>query len=556
MLCSSAQAALGKLNFYGTGDADRELLVARLSYTVSRAVAAVFNTSFTTFAAFMATAVSDLDPIAAFGIYSGLAILVNFLFTIFLHPAILVTYHDHFRGKPFCCSCLRRRRADDESALVGTAAAGDPVDDEEVTGHLRQNWEDKVFSHGYVPVMMASVSVPKPPSPCGKGKDDPKDVPELEGRDSEDPEAAEDDEGAESAERSAQLVPFRFVAWGGLLSLLALMSVMGFYASQLEAPQSRDEPFTGSHMFLGFLDDYTTLFAGGNTGVLVTVAWGIAGLDQAGTKRFNPNGYRGAVLLDEDFSMASREAQEYILQVCADLRTLSCIPAGNSAPLFGCAAGTAALAVVEVTCTLEEFIEWNAVNNPGDVDVLDLGEADEALWLQRLGEFSVAEGKAADTGLVGGEQKFFVIKYRSTLESRQPVAVKQPVIDLLYDFLDEVRDDAPEGLRSVFQVSFDMLWTNTELGIIVGMFQGLAISIPVAFLVLLFATSNVFLAVFAITGIIAIIASVLGTAFLLGFSLGIGESIAAVMVVGLRYVVCLFRLAIAVLVVTVADIIR
>jgi hypothetical protein len=50
----------------------------------------VFNTSFTTAAAFFATAVSPIMPIATFGIFSAVVILVNFVFVLTLTPAALM----------------------------------------------------------------------------------------------------------------------------------------------------------------------------------------------------------------------------------------------------------------------------------------------------------------------------------------------------------------------------------------------------------------------------------------------------------------------------------
>jgi predicted RND superfamily exporter protein len=49
----------------------------RLHETIDHALQAVFNTSFTTIIAFVATAISPIMPIAAFGIFAALAIFVN-----------------------------------------------------------------------------------------------------------------------------------------------------------------------------------------------------------------------------------------------------------------------------------------------------------------------------------------------------------------------------------------------------------------------------------------------------------------------------------------------
>ena len=77
------------------------------------------------------------------------------------------------------------------------------------------------------------------------------------------------------------------------------------------------------------------------------------------------------------------------------------------------------------------------------------------------------------------------------------------------------------------------VWKQTEAGLVDGMFNGLAICFPVAFVVLLFATSNVVVAVFAITSIVGIVGTILGFCqSVMGWYLGIAEAIASVIVIG------------------------
>lgn len=67
-------------------------LPARLQYTAHRASKAVFVTSFTTAAAFFATATSELMPMRAFGIFAGICIVVLFLINVLVMPAALVLW--------------------------------------------------------------------------------------------------------------------------------------------------------------------------------------------------------------------------------------------------------------------------------------------------------------------------------------------------------------------------------------------------------------------------------------------------------------------------------
>ena len=69
---------------------DLDTLAMRLKYSMVRTAQAVFNTSFTTAAAFFATAVSPIMPIATFGVFSAVVILMNFIFVLTLTPAAVI----------------------------------------------------------------------------------------------------------------------------------------------------------------------------------------------------------------------------------------------------------------------------------------------------------------------------------------------------------------------------------------------------------------------------------------------------------------------------------
>eukprot|EP00803_Ostreobium_quekettii_P007425 evm.model.scf_1588.2 EVM.evm.TU.scf_1588.2 scf_1588:36900-37845(-) len=83
-------------------------LPARLQYTAHRASKAVFVTSFTTAAAFFATATSELMPMKAFGIFAGICIVVLFLINVLMMPAALVLWAGYtpWCVRRCCCCCV------------------------------------------------------------------------------------------------------------------------------------------------------------------------------------------------------------------------------------------------------------------------------------------------------------------------------------------------------------------------------------------------------------------------------------------------------------------
>ncbi|KAH8085101.1 hypothetical protein JL720_7823 [Aureococcus anophagefferens] len=77
------------------------------------------------------------------------------------------------------------------------------------------------------------------------------------------------------------------------------------------------------------------------------------------------------------------------------------------------------------------------------------------------------------------------------------------------------------------------VWYKTQTALIKGLLLGLSLAFPVAFAVLVLATQNVILATFAIASIGFIVSSVLGACYAMGWHLGVKESIAGVIVIGL-----------------------
>ena len=75
-------------------------------------------------------------------------------------------------------------------------------------------------------------------------------------------------------------------------------------------------------------------------------------------------------------------------------------------------------------------------------------------------------------------------------------------------------------------------WMVTEIGLVESLFQGFKICFPVAFLVILIATGNLLVSVFAIFCIVFIVGGVMGLVYSLGWDLGVAESIAGIIVVG------------------------
>lgn len=88
-------------------------LRSRITYTVERAAQATLVTSFTTATSFLATYVSRIIPVAAFGVFAFTCMVMLYVATTLLIPPALIVWNNHFSMLPFgvCskhCPCIDR----------------------------------------------------------------------------------------------------------------------------------------------------------------------------------------------------------------------------------------------------------------------------------------------------------------------------------------------------------------------------------------------------------------------------------------------------------------
>ena len=83
-------------------------------------------------------------------------------------------------------------------------------------------------------------------------------------------------------------------------------------------------------------------------------------------------------------------------------------------------------------------------------------------------------------------------------------------------------DNCPDGIKKPQASSYRWCWMVTNREFILSAFQGIAIALPLAFVVLLLSTQNWILAIFATMDIVGV----------MGWQFGVSESIAIVIVIG------------------------
>jgi hypothetical protein len=455
----------------------------RLDQTYKRAMKAMGATSATTCVAFIATAINPIMPISSFGIYAALGIFFNYVLTMTLFPCILMLWHYRAYG------CAPR------------------------PGHRGCC----CFHQPFTPPFTAEARIGQSPE-------------ELEKVDPDAQDTAEPEEVLGLLERFFQntYAPFvikKPVAASLVVIWLAFIIFSMVMALQLEPPTEQEEWFPDDHMFQqvqnrmkDFMSDAADSY------VEVRLAFGLKGMNREDTNFWEPccleDGKRGKVDYDTAFDLSTSVAQTFFDQTCDALMAASCSKAG-------CEGGRLVSPPRQgdtTWCWIKPFIAAYPV-----------AQRTGAAFIPAVTAFRAANpAMASSIGLAGTQLKYATIVVRATLKQFQPNEKTEPVFGEFERFISARIATAPAGMGSmVHSGGVFWTWTFTEKELVKSVFRGFAICFPAAFIVLMLATRNIVVSVLAIISVMGIVAAVMGFCkWAMDWGLGIGESIAAVILVG------------------------
>merc|ERR1711998_516313 len=456
-------------------------LLSRMKYAYIRSAKAIFNTSFTTVVAFCSTGVSPIMPIWTFGVYAAICVVMNYLFVLTLYPATLIVHEKvilpFWREKCVCClrlPCFTEHKEDepgsDAPPTESTEVAAQEADD-----------TDPWFVEQYI-----------------------------------------------------KLVENKVAAGGMVTILTAWMILSAVLASQLEPPVDQEQWLPKTHMTSRGMErnqnDYYSL--DDQTYAQISFVWGMKDIDRSDYEQFFPNENRGEVVWDSGFDLFDSDTQDVLYDVCDRL------------PEWSCTAGKCDYGLLvrpnTTVCFLTHFDRWMNQKGISTSDLItDGSDTSRTTYMNNLEKFRASEYPLNDytqsyeeiIGFVDGDLKYVKIRATMSMPTITPLKNKEPIYARADKFLKTI--ETPSTAKYVFQWTLDWNWNASERGFVDGLTQGMAIALPLAFIVLVFATRNFIISAFAILNVGGVIASTLGLCKMQGWALGIGESIAGVIVIGL-----------------------
>ena len=257
----------------------------------------------------------------------------------------------------------------------------------------------------------------------------------------------------------------------------------------------------------------------------VHITFGIKGVDRSDVKTFDGK-YYGDIVWDNDFSMWSTEAQDYLWSTCQELQNSSLVYEPPNSEF--------------VKCPIEEWkVYLHSMNEsfPYDAD----SESDFAAMWQEFLESDYAEDTVGNRLSYAEEDDggdYTVRFYAMFAElpagyfTTRADDAKQ-YRDDYDDLIAEIKADCPDNLcDSVGNAAWKWSDLATEGAFITSALNGMALALPLAFVVLLISTRNWIISVFAMMDILGVVSCELCVMWMFGWKFGSTEAIAIIMVIG------------------------
>jgi predicted RND superfamily exporter protein len=453
-------------------------LETRMSWVFRRSGSAMFVTSLTTCSAFLATLSTPLASVKSFGVFAALVILFDFVLVMTLYCTAVVIYHDRFENKPSCCSCSfwKVDKPSPTEVALEVGEAGGIVEEDRVT---------RFFKEKLAPFILSG--------------------------------------------RNRLFVAVPLIAWFVLAAVFASTIKPTTTAEQF---LDEDHPIQKASTiiveeFPKTQEDETTK---------IHFVWGLEDVDRTGIRQlFNTESVGKPVFVDN--FVFNEQCQREMLKACNRLKT------DEKFEEF---------IILEdglrgVDCFVEDLgaysVDQYDCNNVNRYDLTDKDwEVPASTLTDTLTSFvrkpscsedseSVGEYYRDTLGWNGNELRFAGISVKSSVLSQRQVLPEDEVrehYDLFLEFgqeLDKTMVDVCQSKTIVTDTEQVFITMNNQRLYRVSAFVGGGLGLLIAFVVLFLSSRKLHIAVFAILSIIAVLISVIGTITMIGFTLGVFESI-------------------------------
>ncbi|XP_069559161.1 protein dispatched homolog 1 [Brachyistius frenatus] len=457
-------------------------LAETVGVTLQHAALSMFVTSFTTAAAFYANYVSNITAIRCFGVYAGTAILVNYILMVTWLPAVVVL-HERYLPNMLPCSKPPHQQSGYCTQMFWAG--------------LCQKANKCLFT-----VSEASRIFFEKVLPCV--------VIKL---------------------RYLWLFWFLGITVGGAY-VVCVNPKMKLPSLEL----AEFQVFRSSHPFERYDAEYKKLFMfervhhGEDLHMPITIIWGVSPVDNGDP--LNPKN-KGKLMLDSSFNIASPASQLWILNFCQKLRNQSFVHQSEEQDFTSCFIETFKQWMENQDC--EEASVYPCCSQstfPYKQEVFELCIKRAIMELDRSTNYHLDSKTPGPRFDINDTIRAIVLEFQSTY-------LFTLAYEKMYQFYREVDAwmteelrYAPAGLSHGWFIS-NLEFYDLQDSLSDGTLVAMALSVAVAFSVMLLTTWNVIISLYAILSIAGTIFVTVGSLVLLGWELNVLESVTISVAVGL-----------------------
>ncbi|XP_018599323.1 protein dispatched homolog 1 isoform X2 [Scleropages formosus] len=466
---------------YTKFDKPNSELSQTVAITLQHAALSMFVTSFTTAAAFYANYVSNITAIRCFGVYAGTAILVNYILMVTWLPAVVVL-HERYLLNIFTCFRTPQHRGYNTKTFWTLVC---------------QKMDKCLFNIYKVSRIFFEKILP------------------------------------------CIVIKFRYV-W---LILFLALTVGGAYVvcvhPKMKLPSlelSEFQVFRSSHPFERYDAEYKKLFMfervhhGEELHMPITIIWGVIPVDNGDP--LNPKN-KGKLTLDSTFNVASPTSQMWILNFCQKLRNQSFIQQSDKQDF--------------TSCFMETFKQWMENQDcdeasvypccsqsafPYKQDVFELCIKRAIMELDRSTIYHLDSKTPGPRFDINDTIRAVVLEFQSTYLFTLAYEKMHQFYREVDAWITEELKSAPAGLSYGWFVS-NLEFYDLQDSLSDGTLIAMALSVVVAFSVMLLTTWNIVISLYAIISIAGTIFVTVGSLVLLGWELNVLESVTISVAVGL-----------------------
>ncbi|XP_066533125.1 protein dispatched homolog 1 [Hoplias malabaricus] len=451
-----------------------------VNITLQHAALSMFVTSFTTAAAFYANYVSNITAIRCFGVYAGTAILVNYVLMVTWLPAVVVLHERYLRNLLICLRPTHQTRSVTAFLTCLCQKASQCL--------FAISEASRIFFTKVLPCIVIKL-------------------------------------------RYLWLFWFLGITFGGAY-IVCVNPKMKLPSLEL----SEFQVFRSTHPFEKYDAEYKKLFMfervhhGEDLYMPITIIWGVTPIDNGDP--LNPKN-KGKLTLDTSFNIASPASQVWILNFCQKLRNQSFVFQSDEKDF--------------TSCFMETFKQWMDTQEcdearvypccsqstfPYKQDVFELCIKRAIMELDRSTIYHLDSKTPGPRFDINDTIRAIVLEFQSTYHFTLAYEKMHQFYSEVDVWIQEELKNAPEGLNCGWFVS-NLEFFDLQDSLSDGTLIAMALSVLVAFSVMLLTTWNIFISLYAIISIAGTIFVTVGSLVLLGWELNVLESVTISVAVGL-----------------------